>query len=176
MTDARFPDRWLNDRRLSRLSDADFRSFVTALTWSVSNRTDGRIEADDLALIPGFREQSIAGLTSAGVWTYEADCWQIEEFSTTQTSKTQLEGLDHKRHQDRERQARKRARDQGQEPPPSRDSRPDVTRDTKARPGQASTGTKNEAPTNPSGHVSLDTGEVLVEDEDAEFSRWETTA
>jgi hypothetical protein len=39
MTDARFPERWLNDRRLLRLSDAAFRLFVISLTWSVSNRT-----------------------------------------------------------------------------------------------------------------------------------------
>jgi len=31
MTDARFPERWLNDRRVLRLSDVDFRTFVTTL-------------------------------------------------------------------------------------------------------------------------------------------------
>ena len=52
MTDARFPDRWLHDRRLLRLSDSEFRTFVTSLTWCVSNRTDGRLEHDDLAMVP----------------------------------------------------------------------------------------------------------------------------
>jgi hypothetical protein len=52
MTDARFPERWLNDRRLLRLSDAAFRLFVISLTWSVSNRTDGVLDTGDLTLIP----------------------------------------------------------------------------------------------------------------------------
>lgn len=160
MTDARFPERWLNDRRVLRLPPVDFRSFVVALSWSVSNRTDGRIEADDLALIPNFEEQSVAVLTNAGLWTGEAGCWQVADFDATQSSKAQLEGLDHKRHQDRERQARKRAKDNGQEePPPSRDSPRDVTRDdrrdTKDRTGQDRQGAVREE------QVDLETGEVL---------------
>jgi hypothetical protein len=43
VTDARFPERWLNDRRV--------RLFVISLTWSVSNRTDGDLYDDDLLLI-----------------------------------------------------------------------------------------------------------------------------
>src|SRR5215213_8723885 len=137
MTDARYPDRWLHDRRLLRLSSDDFRSFLVALVWSVSNRTDGRMDADDLKLIPGFRDESISALTSADLWKYDGDGWQIADFDTTQTSKSQLEGLEHKRRMDRERQARKRARDRGQEPPvSSRDNSRDGARDTKARQGQ----------------------------------------
>lgn len=54
MTDARFPERWLNDRRVLRLSDPAFRLFVISLTWSVSNRTYGELydDDDDLLLIP----------------------------------------------------------------------------------------------------------------------------
>ena len=47
MTDARLPEPWLSDRRLSRLSDAHYRSYIQALLFSVSNRTDGVIEPDD---------------------------------------------------------------------------------------------------------------------------------
>ena len=43
MTDARFPDRWLSDRRLQRLSDGHFRAFITSLAWSVTNRAEGGI-------------------------------------------------------------------------------------------------------------------------------------
>jgi len=50
VTDARFPERWLNDRRVLRLSDPAFRLFVIPLTWSVSNRTDGDLYDDDLRL------------------------------------------------------------------------------------------------------------------------------
>lgn len=151
MTDARHPERWLNDRRLLRLSDAEHRSFINALVWSVSNRTDGRIEPGDVALIPSFREQSIPGLTPAGLWAHHDDYWLITDFDATQTTRTQLDGLDHKRHLDRERKARQRARERHQEPPLSRDmSRDvtqDVTRDTKARPGQARTGLDEQLPT-----------------------------
>jgi hypothetical protein len=53
VTDARFPERWLNNRRVLRLSDRAFRLFVISLTWSVSNRTDGELyDDDDLLLIP----------------------------------------------------------------------------------------------------------------------------
>jgi hypothetical protein len=38
MTDARFPERWLQDRRVLRLSDVGFRLFTLSLAWSVSNR------------------------------------------------------------------------------------------------------------------------------------------
>jgi hypothetical protein len=44
VTDARFPDRWLSDKRIQRLSDGHFRSFITSLVWSVTNRTDGVTE------------------------------------------------------------------------------------------------------------------------------------
>ena len=40
MTDARLPERWLNDRRLQRHSADHYRAFVNALLWSVANRTD----------------------------------------------------------------------------------------------------------------------------------------
>ena len=43
MTDARFPERWLNDRRVLRLPDDAFRLFVLSLAWSVANQADGRI-------------------------------------------------------------------------------------------------------------------------------------
>ena len=51
MTDAPFPDRWLSDKRIQRLSDSHFRAFVTSLSWAASNRTDGVIEPEDVALI-----------------------------------------------------------------------------------------------------------------------------
>jgi hypothetical protein len=51
VTGACFPERWLNDRRVLRLSDPAFRLFVTSLTWSVSTRTDGELY-DDMLLTP----------------------------------------------------------------------------------------------------------------------------
>jgi hypothetical protein len=94
--------------------------------------------ADDLRLIPGFSEESVAALVRADLWRYAVDGFEITDFIATQTSKTQLEGLEDKKRGDRERQARKRARDKGLEPPVvSRDNPRDVTRDTQDRQGQA---------------------------------------
>lgn len=61
MTDARFPERWLNDRRVMRLSPDAFRTFVIALTWSVANRTDGVITDDDMPFLPGVSPRDVPG-------------------------------------------------------------------------------------------------------------------
>lgn len=154
MTDARFPEKWLNDRRILRLSPAYFRAFVMSLAWSVSNRTDGRLEPADLPLIPGFEGGAGDALEACGLWTVEAGGWRIVDFAGTQTTAVQLQGLDHKRAVDRERQARKRAHDAGNHvlclpdnctmATASGDSSSDVTRDrkrdTKDRTGQDRTG------------------------------------
>lgn len=154
MTDARFPEKWLNDRRILRLSAADFRSFVMSLTWSVSNRTDGRLEPADLPLVPGFEPGADVALEACGLWTAEAGGWRIADFADTQTTAAQLRGLEHKRAVDKERQARKRAHDSGDHglclpencsmASASGAGRTDVTRDktrdTKDRTGQARTG------------------------------------
>lgn len=113
MTDARFPERWLNDRRITRLSDAGFRLFVTALTWSVSNRTDGVLGDDDLALLAATDAGCADELVKAGLWEREHDLFLIADFDTTQTTSLQLAGLDHKRAMDRERKARERAHKRG---------------------------------------------------------------
>jgi hypothetical protein len=130
MTDARFPERWLNDRRVRRLSDPAFRLFVISLTWSVSNRTDGVLYPDDLALLADVDPASAAEMEKSELWRREKDYWLIADFENTQTTREQLEGLDRKRRLDRERKARQRARDRG-------GVTQDVTRDTKARTGQA---------------------------------------
>lgn len=108
MTDARFPERWLNDRRLLRLSDGAFRLFVTAMTWSVSNRTDGVVSEDDLPLMLRVDPGQAVELEKHDLWRREGDGWLITDFADTQTSKAQLDGLDLKRQQDRERASRYR--------------------------------------------------------------------
>lgn len=113
MTDARFPERWLSDRRIIRLSDSAHRLFVTGLAWSASNRTDGLIEAADLPLIHGVDPSRATELTSAGLWKRVTEGWLAVDFRNTQTTRAQLDGLDHKRDMDRERKARERARKKG---------------------------------------------------------------
>lgn len=151
MTDARYPEAWLNDRRVVRLSDAGHRLFVTATAWSASNRTDGFLEEADVRLIHSVDPRHHTELLSAGLWAEVPGGWQIVDFHKTQTTKAQLEGLDHKRHQDRERKARERARRRGEpDPEPGGDQQAsrvtsgvtsDVTqRQGKDRQGKALTG------------------------------------
>jgi hypothetical protein len=109
VTDARYPERWLNDRRLLTLSDAAHRLFVMALVWSVANRTDGVIADQDFALILRVDPTRAAELGEAGLWRREAGRWLIEDFPGTQTSKDDLEVLANARRRDRERKARQRA-------------------------------------------------------------------
>lgn len=117
MTDARFPERWLNDRRIMRLGPAVFRGYVLALAWSVSNRTDGRLEVADLDMVPGCTLDTAEALVAAGLWAAAEDGtgWTISDFLSTQTSRGQLEGLELKKRQDAERarayRSRKKSKD-----------------------------------------------------------------
>ncbi|GAA1399459.1 hypothetical protein GCM10009613_55070 [Pseudonocardia kongjuensis] len=129
MTDARYPERWLNDRRILRLSDPAHRLFVLALAWSVSNRTDGALQLDDLRLIPGVDHTGTAELVEAGLWLTGPHGWQITDFAITQTTAAQLAGLEHKRAVDRDRQARHRQRRRADPQHVTRDTTRDVTRD-----------------------------------------------
>lgn len=132
MTDARFPERWLNDRRVLRLSDGGFRLFVVSLAWSVSNRTDGVLYDDDFELMMRVTLTHAPELVEQGLWRREADHWFIEEFDRTQTTRDQLEGLDQRRAADARRARSYRLRKKAK---PSRDtSRDDKGQD---RLGQA---------------------------------------
>jgi hypothetical protein len=135
MTDARFPERWLNDRRVLRLPDDAFRLFVLSLAWSVANRTDGRIYDDDLALIPASASGS-GQLAKSGMWERVADYWQIAEFEETQTTRADLDHLAEQRRKARDRKRAERARRTRSVP---RDVLRDVTSDS-TRTGQARTG------------------------------------
>lgn len=112
MTDARCPDRWLTDRRIQRLTPAGFRLFFNALMWSVSNKTDGILEPDDLPMIPGYSpglEDELATATPA-LWTWRNEAWFIAEFIDTQTTRAEHEALASARKSKRESQARWRAK------------------------------------------------------------------
>lgn len=174
MTDARFPDRWLTDRRILRLSPKGFRSFVTLLTWSVSNRTDGFVSDADLTIVsPMFDPADVAEMIMVGLLRRREAGVVIIDFDATQTTSTQLAGLDHKRLTDRNRQARKRSHDAGDhsiclpEHCPEamsrdnpRDATRDETRETKARQGKARQGiTKGEVVEDEV--IDEQTGEVL---------------
>lgn len=111
VTDARFPERYLVDRRVTNLSPRDFRSFVMATAWSVSNRTDGVVLQSDLVLIPLFAVESVEVLVGCGLFAVEGDGWLLTDFAGTQTSRHDLEVLDNARRADREKKRRQRLKE-----------------------------------------------------------------
>ncbi len=135
MTDARFPERWLNDRRVLRLPDDAFRLFVLSLAWSVANQTDGRIYDEDLAMIPAS-PLGTGQLARVGLWERVADYWLITVFEETQSTRADLEHLAVQRRKARDRKRRERER-RGR--PVTRDVTRDVPEDS-TRTGQARTG------------------------------------
>jgi len=136
MTDARFPERWLNDRRLLRLSDPAFRLFVVALMWSVANRSDGVVYDDDLRLMPVVDPSRAAEIAKTGLWCRVRDYWQITEFAHTQSDSEDLARLAARRLADRKRKAKERERKAL-----SRDESQDTSRDvTQDAVGQDRTG------------------------------------
>ena len=100
VTDARIPDRWPSDRRFRRrrLSDPAYRSYMQALTWSVTNRTEGVIEPGDLSDIADFDVAAIRELTGGDLWEPRGpdNGWLIIDFQQTQTGRDLLESYDRK--------------------------------------------------------------------------------
>ena len=155
MTDARCPERWLNDRRILRLPDDAFRLFVNSLLWSVANKTDGVLYDDDLSLIPGGRRPvevgrdllPVAGperhLVKAELWKRVADYWLISDFADTQSSRDELDALAARRRADRKRKAAERKRKLSRDT--SRDSHAESVRTGQARTG-ALTGSDGRQP------------------------------
>lgn len=110
MTDARIPERYLMDRRVAKLSDAAFRTYILGTTWAVSNMTDGYITQDDFGLIPSSNPLVISELVDSGLWlAQERGGWLIADYEKTQTSRSELETLAKVRRRDREKKARQRA-------------------------------------------------------------------
>ncbi len=143
MSDFRFAGRWLNDRRVLRLTGDDFKSFVLAGTWMVENRTDGKITVDDFEFIPRFDRASPDRLVASGLWEVDGDGWVMADFAETQTSRAEFETLANARRREREKKARRRARDVSPGTSPGTES-PGSTQD---RTGQARTGKDDDAST-----------------------------
>ena len=128
MTDARLPERWLNDRRIQQLSSEAFFAFANALMWSVSNRTDGVIKFADLELIPRCKSGHADELAEAGLLKRLRDGWLLTDYRATQRSRKQLENDDKYRERERDRVARVRAyeREQREQAQVGEDVRTDV--------------------------------------------------
>lgn len=116
MSDLRFPYRWIADRRLNGLSDGAFRGFVNSFVWSVEQRTDGMIQADDVQLIPRLRQEHIDEFVRREVWLSTGpDMWLIVDYVGTQTTRAEFEVLENARRTDREKKARLRAKKKAEE-------------------------------------------------------------
>ncbi|MDQ0731791.1 hypothetical protein [Arthrobacter sp. B1I2] len=128
MTDARFPERWLNDGRFRRLSDKGYRTYVNTLAWAVANRSDGKISDEDLQFIPDVSVDEAARLVELRLWQVRrGGGWQIVDYKATQTSRDQLEGLERRRELDRKRS--KDYRDRKRDVTASRDESHEESRD-----------------------------------------------
>lgn len=146
--DARFPDRWLNDRRIARLPDDAFRLFVLALAWSVSNLSDGVLYDDDLPLIPGAQPLLAPVLERAGLWARGTGYWVIENYADTQTTAEQFKAAEAARVAKRAADAQRKRRQRSREAQSRMTSRVTSASDTQDRTGQDRTGsTKGESPT-----------------------------
>lgn len=155
MTDARYPERWLSDRRILRLSDAAHRLFVTALVWSVSNRTDGLLTSEDLDLMLVVRPATpgeAAELVDAGLWEYADNGWRMVDYLNTQTDRDTLDALEVRRRSDRDRQAARRRQRASvpESPPESRDQSRDADAVTVSRDITNLTGLSRDDPCNAS--------------------------
>lgn len=163
MTDARFPERYLSDRRVLRLTADEFRGWAFATIWSVSNRTDGVILSDELLLIPFMTAGTAQKLEACGLWEASGGGWVIADFSQAQTSRHELEVLDNARRRDREKKARQRAAKTG-----APVSFSDVPGDG---PGGSSRGTsRGRVPEDSTGEAGRDEGKWFVDDETGEVT------
>lgn len=160
--DSRFPTHYLNDRRVLRASLPAFRQFVLGTAWSVSNMTDGLISRDDLPLVTFSSTEHADELVRLGLWSEDDDGYLINDFEKYQTSAATMEAaLMNRRKNERERQARKRAKDkEDTETPMSRGQSRDghVTSEGKAE-AEARQGKDEEIPPS-SEEVDVETGEL----------------
>jgi hypothetical protein len=116
MADARLPERYLADRRILRLAAGERSSLFMAMIWSVSNRTDGRIERGDLGLIPTFDPSAVPALEAAELWVRDgADAWVMADYARDQTTRSEFEVLENARRREREKKRRQRAKGDGPE-------------------------------------------------------------
>ena len=112
MTDARFPERWLNNRRIMGLDGDAFKLWIVALAWCAANRTDGVLTDDDLGQLP----HSVDITRMEALWgadlmerDREAGRWVVIDYADTQLTRAELEALDEKRVKARVKKARQRA-------------------------------------------------------------------
>lgn len=139
VVDARFPERWLNDKRIVRLSGDAFKLWGLAILYSVANRQEGFLNEGDLRYIHDVDVSRVFELEKAGLWSREGGGWWMAEYEDTQTSLAELDAAANARRAAREKKARQRARTK-------QDGDPNLMSPgtSQARTGQARTGVEGE--------------------------------
>lgn len=136
VVDARFPERWLNDTRITRLSGDAFKLFGLGLMFAVANKREGFLYEDDLDDIKRIDRSRVFELEQAGLWERDGNGWRLDEYAETQTSLAELEASARARVLARDRKVRQRKRERAEDDDAGLKSR--VT--SQARTGQARTG------------------------------------
>jgi hypothetical protein len=110
MTDARIHESILVNDRVDGLSDGAFRVFVMALSWSVSQGTDGVLPQRAFRRLhpDGVRRDLIGELVAHGFLTAKGDGYEIRNFLRYQTP---AETVERQRELARIRKATQRKRD-----------------------------------------------------------------
>lgn len=96
MSYSRFALGFSRSRKISRLSDAAFRLWSSAIDYTREQLTDGFLDDKDLQTIPrggsggSWKVSTLLELTTAGLWIRVEGGWQIREFLDWQDSAAQV--------------------------------------------------------------------------------------
>ena len=131
-------DRLHSTRKWRRTSKGGRALWTTALSWCMSELTDGHVPADMLPVLDGNRADA-ASLVASGLWHTEQDGWYFHDWLDYQPSKERITE-ERAAAAERQRVAREKARDKRRDAEPvtgevtresqvqSRSPRPDPTR------------------------------------------------
>jgi hypothetical protein len=114
MPDARMPERYLNDRRIMKLTAEEFRAYVLTTIWCVSNRTDGYVLTEDLDVMWWMNNVKSDTFVKRDLWATTAEGWHLLDFLSMQTSRAEFERLEDMRKAEREKKRRQRANAKGE--------------------------------------------------------------
>jgi hypothetical protein len=103
------PERYLNDRRILKLTAEEFRAYVMTTIWCVSNRTDGYVLDEDLDVMSWMGKVKPAVFVQRDLWARTDEGWRLLDFLSMQTSRAEFEKLEDIRKAEREKKRRQRA-------------------------------------------------------------------
>ena len=99
MSYSRFALGFSRSRKVSRLSDAAFRLWSSAIDYTREQLTNGFLDEKDLQVIPRgasggtWKASVVAELVTAGLWIREPNGWQIRQFLDWQDSAEQVRAV-----------------------------------------------------------------------------------